>query len=411
MVHFEVRRGVKGAALVGALVLASACGGPPVRAPQRDVQTLPPGFAPVALAAAGTGAWVAGTTLGPVKVGSATLTPRGGAVLLGLDLAKGITLAQGIGGTGPVRFTALRAGADGDVWAAGEFSVQVALGKGLLDTAGGHDCFFVRFDPLGNVRWATRFGGPGDEHCADLVPLDDGAWVVGDFGLPVDPPGPDAPGLESRGGRDLFVLKLSGEGVVEAALRLGGAGDEAAVSIDAAGSGVAVAGTFTADFQVGVSRMGVPIGGPGAFVAGIRGDLLPLWGRVLGDTGTTLRSVRATTDGGWAVAGVMDGVATVVRLNPGGSSAWRRDLPGWATADALDRDGSDLLLSGSGAGVRLARVAADGTIVAQWQCGTGTDRVVGVAGRPDGAVWFGAEMSGDSACAPGGPVLGRWPGL
>jgi hypothetical protein len=143
---------------------------------------------------------------------------------------------------------------------------------------------------------------------------------------------------------------------------------------------------------------------------GIRGDLLPLWGRVLGDTGTTIQAVRATTDGGWVVAGEMDGVATLVRLNTGGSSAWRRDLPGWDSAGGLDRDGSDLLVSGTGAGVRLARVAADGTIVAQWSCGSGADRSAGVAARPDGDVWFGAAMTGESACAPGGPVLGRWRG-
>jgi hypothetical protein len=183
------------------------------------------------------------------------------------------------------------------------------------------------------------------------------------------------------------------------------------VSIDAAGGGVAVAGTFTADFQVGVSRMGVPVGGPGAFVAAIRGDLLPLWGRVLGDTGTHLSAVRATTDGGWVVAGTMDGVATVVRLNPGGTSAWRRDLPAWTSADALDRDASDLLVSGGGAGVRLARVAADGTIVAQWQCGSGDDRAIGVAARPDGDVWFAAHLGTDHACAPAGTVLGRWRGM
>jgi hypothetical protein len=53
----------------------------------------------------------------------------------------------------------------GNVVAAGYFNGSVSFGSASLTSAGGLDCFVVKYSPQGTVLWTKRFGG----NCDDLV--------------------------------------------------------------------------------------------------------------------------------------------------------------------------------------------------------------------------------------------------
>lgn len=116
------------------------------------------------------------------------------------------------------------ADAAGNSYVAGEFSGALSFNTTTLTSAGGRDLFVAKFNASGQVQWAKSFGGTGWDR-GHAVALDGAGNVIvaGDFEGSVSF---GATTLTSAGQTDVFVTKLSADGVPIWALRGGGAGLE-----------------------------------------------------------------------------------------------------------------------------------------------------------------------------------------
>lgn len=191
---------------------------------------------------------------------------------------------------------------DGSTVSAGYFQGAGVFGASTLTSAGGEDAYVMRLDPSGQVAWARRFGGSGSERIRWISVRPDGTslvagWFEGTVAF-------GATTLTSAGAKDIFVMELDADGQVEWAQRAGGTGEDlprfAGPRPD---GGVLVAGTFpgTATFDgasltsagsddVMVALLGYPVSAPTTVTA------------TAGDGEATVTWSAATTRGGEPVA-------------------------------------------------------------------------------------------------------------
>ena len=75
-------------------------------------------------------------------------------------------------GTADDRSKSIVADASGNVYVTGYFtSATLTFGTTTLNNAGGEDIFIVKYDPSGNVLWATAYGSSLNEH-ANCMAID-----------------------------------------------------------------------------------------------------------------------------------------------------------------------------------------------------------------------------------------------
>jgi hypothetical protein len=140
--------------------------------------------------------------------------------------------------------------AAGNIFVAGRVFTGIDLGGGMLRTNGGDDVFVAKLDPDGNHLWSKIFGGDGADRC-DRITVDAAGNVIvaGAFSAAANFGGTQ---LTSAGMRDVFVAKLGPNGNVVFARRAGGSGDDLAygAAADATGN-VLVTGTFAGSLDFG----------------------------------------------------------------------------------------------------------------------------------------------------------------
>jgi hypothetical protein len=298
----------------------------------------------------------------------------------------------------------------------------------------------------GTPVWGRAFGGDGDQTVTATATTPGGAIVaVGELTGSINfGAGP----LASRSGsRDVFVVRLDAEGILERderdapvlALRLGGAGDESAagLGLDASGNTI-VALDFEGSIALGASLAGDPAirtaDGRDVLVVklGPAGELL--WHRQLGGPGDQrVRDVAVRADDGAVLAGDFGGSMSfegdvavaadasdvwVALLLADGQVAWHRTYPaagpqeaGGVALDASDdvaiaahgHDGIDFGLGpleqngGADDDVFVAKLAGgDGAVV--WSVAFGREgnqhaRTVAVA-PATGNVWIAGSFEG-----------------
>ncbi|MFY0537506.1 hypothetical protein [Nannocystis pusilla] len=250
----------------------------------------------------------------------------------------------------------------GDVVVAGVFGGTLELGDETLVSAGGLDVFVARWTAAGELLWARRFGGPGDEHEATITAGDDGRLLlVAEFNDALELPG--LPPLVSLGSSDILVLRLDAEGEPEWARSFGGPGVELEprAVLDDAG-----------DILLSVAFESIIDLGGGPLVAADAHDLLlakldaggvHLWSKTFGNLAdVSAHDLAVGEDGDVAVAGWF---ANSIDLGGGPL------LDGGAYLAVFDGDSgehrwSKQLGSGNSAGCG-ARFAADGgVLLAGW---------------------------------------------
>jgi hypothetical protein len=151
----------------------------------------------------------------------------------------------------------------------GRFSNSWTFGSGeinqtTLTSAGGNDVFLARYNSNGNLAWAKRAGGSGDDGGTDWPPwvglsmLPDGsAYVTGGFpGSATFGPGEAGQTvLTSQGGYDVFVARYNPDGTLAWARRYGGASDEYSRGIQVLDDGaILLAGGFNGTFTLGAGE-------------------------------------------------------------------------------------------------------------------------------------------------------------
>jgi len=213
--------------------------------------------------------------------------------------------------------------------------------------AGGYDMWVVKLDTQGAVEWQKTYGGSLNEFGRSAQPAPDGGFVVvGDtqsFGA---------------GSRDIWVLKLTGAGVVEWEKTLGGTSGEIPYSVQVAEDGGYVIGATTASFVSGVDDDGnfwvIKLDAAGGVV----------WQYTYGGVADeSFRDLERTDDGGYVMTGwtysfgepfysSLYNSAWVVKLDGAGAVDWQKvysypyeddaetiNAPDWAYAVVQTSDG------------------------------------------------------------------------
>ena len=126
-------------------------------------------------------------------------------------------------------------------------------------TAGAWDMFVMQLDKYGNFSWAKKFGGNGTEKPSSLDMDSLGSiYVTGTFEQKADfDPGTNVANLTSKGGQDVFIVKLNDSGDLLWARSLGDRKDEYTGSITVDRSfNVYISGSFidTVDFDPGSGK-------------------------------------------------------------------------------------------------------------------------------------------------------------
>ena len=117
-----------------------------------------------------------------------------------------------------IEITAMSASRISEVFIAGTFhgtaDFDPGPGEALLASGASDASFIAKYDPAGNLVWANRLGGTGDVRINDIV-VDSASQVgvVGSFEGTADlDPGAGVFQKVSKGGHDIFVLRLLPDG-------------------------------------------------------------------------------------------------------------------------------------------------------------------------------------------------------
>lgn len=287
----------------------------------------------------------------------------------------------------------------------------------------------------GDLLWAVRAGGPGEDRGDCVASFPDGSQVVAGF---VEGPAVFGAGDENEtalpAGNHGFVARYALDGTLVWAKRMQGNVFPRGIATLADGS-LVVAGEYlsSAGFGIGESNQTLLPGG-GAFVARYAADGTLAWAR---DSGIPLdeaaRGVAAFGDGSLAVVGhtrplpgpfgtIGDAGIFVARYAADGTLLWSRtvDSPGddFARGVAGLPDGSSVVTgsyagailfgagestqtafgTAGGSDIFLARYSPTGALAwARRAGGTGNDWGAGVAALPDGSLAVGGAHTGTVA--------------
>ena len=238
-----------------------------------------------------------------------------------------------------------------------------------LASSGRTDVFVAKLDRDAHVLWAVAIGGPGSDEgrAIALSPAGD-LYVTGSFSGTVDfDPGPGRTELTAGGSSDAFLLRMSAQGELVWARRLGGKpgarSSAQGLRVAAAADAVWVTGGFTGSLDT--PRL-ESAGGSDAFVAKFDLDGNLLWARRIGgpkdDEG---RGLAAGRNGEVWVAGNFEETPSI---GPEGGALDMRSA-GRADVFLLRLDASGRLL-GSG------RIGGEGVDTCEGLAATGSGGAV-----------------------------------
>lgn len=188
-----------------------------------------------------------------------------------------------------------------------------------------YDYWIVRLSGTGNIEWNKLIGGSGDDRAQSVRQTPDGGYIVVGYSTS------SSSGNVSQvnhGGNDYWIVKLDGSGNIVWNKLLGGTGNEEAydVTVQPSDGTYVVAGQSTSSANgdvTGTNNGGAtPIDYWIVRLDNITGNIL--WNKLLGGTGEeNARSIQATTEGGYILAGYSNSSANgdVTGVNHGGSGS------------------------------------------------------------------------------------------
>ena len=194
---------------------------------------------------------------------------------------------------------------DGGYYIGGQFKESMQVVDYTLNSNGGLDAFFVKYDSNDEVEWASSFGGDNDEFLNSVAVTKDGGHIVGgsfysssmqvgDYTLTKDGRGPDS-----------FLVKYDSNNEVEWASSFGGTGDDNIISVESTEDGGYIVGgnTNSSSMQVGPYTL-TNKGRNDVFLIKYDSNNEVEWTSLFGGTREEyIRSIAATEDGGYIVGG------------------------------------------------------------------------------------------------------------
>lgn len=173
---------------------------------------------------------------------------------------------------------------DGNLVYVSRINGTIDFGEGTLKAKGGNDVLVFKLDGEGNHLWSKLFGGNEPERAVRLTfDAENNVILTGAF---TGTAKFGAQTFESQGERDAFVLELDRDtGEPTFAMQLGGVGDDMGFGVDVDQNGdVVIAGRFAAPFEIG-NQMLDHAGGVDIYVARLDEAGEVLWAESFGGPG------------------------------------------------------------------------------------------------------------------------------
>lgn len=215
-----------------------------------------------------------------ILFGTTTLTNANTNATMDIFLVKydgsgNVVWAKRAGGSGDDKSNCVKWSLYGYIYICGYFmSPTIAFGTTTLTNAGIYDMYIARFDGLGNANWAVGAGGPGFDECKGLTVLSNGSvFATGYFDSPSITIG--ATQMTNVSGNDVFVCGYTWNGGFILAESAGGMNSEEGVSICPDNNGNAIlTGPFSsAAVLFGIDSVG-SVGSNDFFITTISGSNL-----------------------------------------------------------------------------------------------------------------------------------------
>lgn len=150
------------------------------------------------------------------------------------DSSGNLLWAKSNGGQGDVNGIGITTDNAGDVYITGQFGINVDFGGTILTSAGYQDMFIVKYDSLGNILWAKAAGGTHADSGYDIIcDILGNVFVTGKFISPTITFGVNILTNNAVSSEDIFLVKYDAAGNVHWATRAGGSGNEYGRSLSA----------------------------------------------------------------------------------------------------------------------------------------------------------------------------------
>jgi hypothetical protein len=271
------------------------------------------------------GGFVTEAIFNPGRPDEATVT-EGTAFLANYEEDGTLNWAKTVGTTeypAYVQVNSVSTAPNGSYSITGWFTDETVFGLGgstetALVAVGKRDLFIANYSPDGQLKWATRAGGAGEEQGTDIVTLDDGSVVVtgffdGEAVFGLGEAGETA--LTSMGWEDAYIARYDADGALLWANRAGGEGWDRATALTALpDSAIAVTGYFEGEAFFGAEEdqdMHLASNGlTDVFAAGFDNDGHLGWVHQAGGMGwDKAYGIASTTEGSVLVTGYFEGDA------------------------------------------------------------------------------------------------------
>ena len=254
-------------------------------------------------------------------VGSTWMYLERGISLTGQGLFDGMILkysadgnlqwAKSVGGKSYEYIKTVSATSDGGCIAGGSFeSSSIDLGNGIILTRkGSTDGMIVKYNASGEVEWAKRIGGTGEQEISSVSETTDGGYIVGGYFKSSNIDLENGISLTNSGKEDGMIIKYNASGEVEWAKRIGGTDKDYVSSISGTNDGGCIVGGFfksNIELEDGINLNSKYSGAGMVIKYTVNGEVE--WAKVIRGLSSGLingdvKEVSETSDGGYILGG------------------------------------------------------------------------------------------------------------
>ncbi|MBL7965248.1 MAG: T9SS type A sorting domain-containing protein [Flavobacteriales bacterium] len=260
----------------------------------------------------GGGSYVVGMFNGTAQLGATALTSAGGKdmFLARLDGGGNVVWARRAGGSGDQGGHVVATDASGNAIVAGEFEGSMDFSTGMLTASGDRNLYLAKYSDAGLVLWTVQGITSGASQCNSVATdAASNIYVAGRFEGSLQF---GATTVTSVGMQDVFVMKLNSAGAVQWLVRAGGADDDDAKGLAMGPDGsVFIAGSFNTIAQFGAITLTAPGASRQLFAAKLSNAGAFQWAKSAGGPGIDQAyEMAADNQGNSYITGFYSGTAT-----------------------------------------------------------------------------------------------------
>jgi hypothetical protein len=209
------------------------------------------------------------------------------------------------GGPGFDGGQSIAADANGNVYVTGSFQGTATFGTTTLTSTGAYDLFVVKYTTNGEVLWAKKAGGGGDD-VAYGIALDGtgNVYVTGYFAGAAT--FGDAT-LSAAGIADAFIAKYTNDGEIQWVRSAIGTSEGHAVAVDGSGN-IYVTGTFLGTTTFGTIPLSSSLND--VFIVKYNSEGEVQWAKKAGGATSSGRGIAVGASGQVLITGIFSGMAT-----------------------------------------------------------------------------------------------------